>query len=209
MDVFHHARLLASLVYLLPASLAEEPQYPALTGNSVTARCPFIALLIRSFLDVLFLLPPCWPSPSALYWSQPPAANPICSFLGADSSLPAGREQRLPEERTGVATHTSLSNQVPVASGGRPSSNDALKRGDAKDRVRQKEANIEKPRANANANAIHGCLPVWKSGQSILTPRKIDLLCLSPFPFKGGGRSLFCLSCLFLKGAPTPNKSRR
>lgn len=97
-------------------------------NSASLSNCPFIALLIHSLLSVLFLLPSFSPSPSALYLSQHPAANPICSFLSTDSSLPAGHEQRLPEERTGVATHTSLSNQVPVASGRRVSSNDAVTR---------------------------------------------------------------------------------
>lgn len=168
-------------VHFSPANLANErrSENPALTCNYITACCPFIALLIRSFLYALFLLPPFWPSPSALFLSQHPAANPICPFLSAGSSLPAGREQRLPEERTGVATHTSLSNQVPVASGRRVSSNDALTRTHmaARRAVRENEANIEKPCAMLKLTLS----PVWKSRQSILTPSKIDLLCLSPF----------------------------
>lgn len=51
--------------------------------------------------------------------SRCPTAYPICPILCPGSALPAGHRQRLPEGRTGVATHTPLSTQLPVASGGR------------------------------------------------------------------------------------------
>ena len=49
--------------------------------------------------------------------SQRPTAYPICPILCPSSPLPAGHRQRLPEGRTGVATHTPLSTGLPVASG--------------------------------------------------------------------------------------------
>lgn len=51
------------------------------------------------------------------YLSQRPTAYPICPILCPSSPLPAGHRQRLPEGRTGVATHTPLSTGLPVASG--------------------------------------------------------------------------------------------
>lgn len=47
-----------------------------------------------------------------------PTAYPICPILCSGSALPAGHGQRLPEGRTGVAAHTPLNTQLPVASGG-------------------------------------------------------------------------------------------
>lgn len=68
-----------------------------------------------------FSFPPLFsPSPSAASSTRPhfpPLVQSVPSSVPG-TALPAGRGQRLPEGRTGVATHTPLSTQLPVASGG-------------------------------------------------------------------------------------------
>lgn len=49
------------------------------------------------------------------FLSQCPTAHAICSILCPSPALPAGHGQRLPTGRTGVATYTLLSTQLPVA----------------------------------------------------------------------------------------------
>lgn len=78
-------------------------------------------LLPLVLLSVLFRFPLFLPLTFSRVFcsSRCPTAYPICPILCPGSALPAGHGQRLPEGRTGVATHTSLSTWLPVASGGR------------------------------------------------------------------------------------------
>lgn len=75
--------------------------------------CPLCVLLAPTYCSSLCSFP--IPSILALTFSRVfcssrcPTAQPICPVLSPDSALPAGREQRLPEGRTGVAMHTPLS----------------------------------------------------------------------------------------------------
>lgn len=58
--------------------------------------------------------------------SRCPTVYPICPILCPGSALPAGHGERLPEGRTGVATHTPLSTQLPVASSGQSPNYDGM-----------------------------------------------------------------------------------
>lgn len=75
---------------------------------------------ILFFTLVLFLLPLFLPSPSATSCACPDVPPLIQSVQSSvpSSALPAGQGQRLPEGRTGVAAHTSLNTQLPVAFSG-------------------------------------------------------------------------------------------
>lgn len=84
-------------------SSREHFHHRRLTYCSAFCTFPFPSIFVFTFSHAL-CSSPC-----------PPTAYPICPVSLSRLSLPAGSVQRLPKKGTGVATHTPLSMQIPVA----------------------------------------------------------------------------------------------